>query len=109
MGAVPLVGLWDATKINKESRPAEGEGDGEVSRRARQALDESGNSLPQLSAVFNANFATDWQSQPGSATKNPSSRFPTPLGLSAGRSPVWIRSVISQAKLTKSVSLVCPF
>lgn len=70
-GAVPPAGLWDATKINKESRPAKGEGDGEVSRRARQALDESGNSLPQLSAVFNANFATDWQSQPGSATLPP--------------------------------------
>lgn len=67
-GAAPPAGMWDATKINKESRPAEGEGDGEVSRRARQAPDESGNFLPQLSAVFNANFATDWQSQPGSAT-----------------------------------------
>lgn len=31
------------------------------------AQDESGNSLPQLSAVFNVNFAIDWQSQPGPA------------------------------------------
>lgn len=30
-GAVPRVRLWDATKINKESSSAEGEGDGEVS------------------------------------------------------------------------------
>lgn len=29
--AVFWVGLWDATKINKESRSAKGEGDGEVS------------------------------------------------------------------------------
>lgn len=36
VGAVPRVRLWDATKINKESRSAEGEGDGEVSERARQ-------------------------------------------------------------------------
>lgn len=28
--------LWDATEINKESRSAKGEGDGEVSWRARQ-------------------------------------------------------------------------
>lgn len=35
-GAVPLVRLWDATKINKESRPAKGEGDGGVSWRARR-------------------------------------------------------------------------
>lgn len=35
-GAVLWVGLWDATKINKESRSAKGEGDGEVSWRARQ-------------------------------------------------------------------------
>lgn len=35
-GAVPWVRLWDATKINKESRSAKGEGDGEVSWRARQ-------------------------------------------------------------------------
>ena len=34
-GAVPRR-LWDATRINKESRPAKGEGDGEVSCRARQ-------------------------------------------------------------------------
>lgn len=36
LGAVPRVRLWDATKINKESRSVEGEGDGEVSLRARQ-------------------------------------------------------------------------
>lgn len=35
-GAVLGVELWDATKINKESRSEEGEGDGEVSWRARQ-------------------------------------------------------------------------
>lgn len=35
-GAVPWARLWDATKINKESRPAKGEGDREVSWRARQ-------------------------------------------------------------------------
>lgn len=35
-GAVLWVGLWDATKINKESRSAKGEGDGEVNWRARQ-------------------------------------------------------------------------
>lgn len=34
-GAALWVGLWDATKINKESRSAKGEGDGEVSWRAR--------------------------------------------------------------------------
>lgn len=35
-GAVVWVGPGDATKINKESRSAEGEGDAEVSRRARR-------------------------------------------------------------------------
>lgn len=65
-GAVPCVRLWVATEINKESRSAKGEGDCE---EGETAPDESGNSLPQLSAVFNANFATDWQSSPGSITK----------------------------------------
>lgn len=61
------VELWDATKINKESRSVAGEAGGGVSWGPH----ESRNFLPQLSAVFNVNVSIDRQSRGQTLAPNP--------------------------------------